>query len=244
MSSRSVSKTRMTKLEYIGIQPHAEVLNQVSNNMVEAFWFERCVEGELPPARNAPIFSRNVEYGKLCMTWKTETTDEAMQVTNVDPLLDDVDDGENTTALTNPDLVLYLYPQHTMLCAASGKQMPVARHHPATASFMEAVSVEFLCVTEVFNEHASDTMARASRVVLPAKLYTPSRARYASGLAYLNKFESVHDLLPALQPDDLLKKKVAAILTAQALNGNHTRLETAQFKWTWDDEKLLIASPW
>ena len=249
MATRSsVVKTRMTKTEYSSVITHPEVKTKVDGDKLEAFWFERCTETELPNTRGAAAFARHIEFGKVCMRWKSEqdTDEHAEPVVPHDPLLDDLSEDDYQLVQAKPaDLTLFLFPQHTMLAAPGGKQMPVARHYPPNVAYEFASCVELLCVTEIYNEHASESMTRAHKVVLPVAKYKPERSHVA---AYNEAYLSVPGLLPNLTRTGKLtqieQQKLAVMLTAQALNGLHTREESAPFFPVWDSEKLMIPSPW
>ena len=254
MATRSSTvKTRMTKSEYSSVVSHPEVKTNVDGDTLEAFWFERCTEQELPYVRGAAAFARHIEFGKVCMLWKKEqdTDEHAEPVVPLDPLLADLAEDDydpSITCVIEPkpaDLELFLFPQHTMLATVAGKQMPVARHHPPNVTYEVASCVELLCVTEIFNEHASESMARAYKVVLPVAKYRPERSH---ATAYNEAYLSIPRLLPNLKRTGKLttieQKKLAVMLTAQALNGLHSREESAEFLPVWDSEKLMIPSPW
>ena len=208
MATRSnVVKTRMTKTEYSSVISHPEVKTKVDGDKLEAFWFERCTETELPNTRGAAAFARHIEFGKVCMRWKSEqdTYEHAEPVVPHDPLLDDLAEDDydpSITCIVQPkpaDLTLFLFPQNTMLATVAGKQMPVARHHPPNVTYEVASCVELLCVTEIYNEHASESMARAYKVVLPVAKYKPERSH---ATAYNEAYLSVPGLLPNLKEQE------------------------------------------
>ena len=229
-----VGKARLQKTAYGKIVTHDEVADKVKANLIGGFWFERCGEGDLPSSRTSSAFARNKEYGKLCIAF----TMQPNPATPCDPLLVGVESEEEDEVLATPDLHFFIFPSAIMLQLPNGKQMPIVRPHPQTQTVMNCDTLEFLVVTEILHESGNDAADKAFKIQLPIHLYQPKRSP-----DYFPCFTAIAEKLPDISSDQ--HKKLAAMMTAQNVNGSRTRTATAEFDWEtqWTTENFILESP-